>query len=902
MTLINARPTAEPTCFERIPEGGVARFRACRRLVSASVGATLLVTAGCLDRPIGTTKPVTTNVVVQKQANTAITAIDLLLMIDNSSSMADKQNTLAAAVPQLLQQLVQPQCVDGTGAPFNPPVQAALGAERPCAEGSPEFNPVNNIHVGVVTSSLGDHGGGKTCTPDADSQFPDPSNPGKYIPQPPDMDDRAYLVGTLQRGKDALASVNFGENAKMSDQGFLVWGSEMQPHPRDTDLTAAVTLFGDQVKAAGERGCGYEAQLESWFRFLIDPVPPVLPLQPPKGDLTSRQGVDETLLAQRRVFLRPNSLVAIVMLTDENDCSLRDTDVGWVPPIAATIATGSAPCATNPNDPCCYTCTSAAPPKGCSWSCPRPQGNADQPQAIDDTPNLRCWQQKRRFGYEFTYPTSRYSVALTKKELCPDQSFGDMDCDCAYAQSIGVVCDPGTRRLPNPLYSNAVGKMSDGTDVIGYPDAIARSDNSAVFLAGIIGVPWQDISEPDSQPAGKPLQYVPVTDGRWTKVGGIWNQIYADYNDQEKLPLDPRMVESVIPRPGLPGPTAAVGADPIIGHEFNTAHTDLEYACIYRLPTAKGTDVCDPTAANYRYCKSLNPNDCYPPDTQTAEPANKPLCQNPTTGGYSDYTQHFAKGYPGLRELAVLHDYATSAGTGIVSGNSIVASICPKDLDSANDSAGYGYNPAVAALLSRLKIALKGSCLPRPLSPEPDGKVLCNVVEAVTKEALKDSSCSAYCGNMGRNQEPTAENPSGGPSSYIQAAVLDQMKKSKICDSGSIACSNMCLCLLSQESNSANTTGNASGSDLAVCQNVKDGTESTLPPGYCYVDPGLRDAAGNPIAGSNPALVANCPAGQSRILRFVGSNPSGSGPGLHVPVPLPNAFVFTACQGSALTE
>ena len=64
----------------------------------------------------------------------------------------------------------------------------------------------------------------------------------------------------------------------------------------------------------------------------------------------------------------------------------------------------------------------------------------------------------------------------------------------------------------------------------------------------------------------------------------------------------------------------------------------------------------------------------------------------------------------------------------------------------------------------------------------------------------------------------------------------------------------------------------------------------------------LRDAAGNPIAGSNPALVANCPAGQSRILRFVGSNPSGSGPGLHVPVPLPNAFVFTACQGSALTE
>ena len=35
-------------------------------------------------------------------------------------------------------------------------------------------------------------------------------------------------------------------------------------------------------------------------------------------------GIDSEPLEQRREFLRPYSLVAIVMLTDENECSVRD--------------------------------------------------------------------------------------------------------------------------------------------------------------------------------------------------------------------------------------------------------------------------------------------------------------------------------------------------------------------------------------------------------------------------------------------------------------------------------------------------------------------------------------------------------------------------------------------------
>src|SRR6185295_9118538 len=98
----------------------------------------------------------------------------------------------------------------------------------------------------------------------------------------------------------------------------------------------------DMIGAVGEHGCGYEASLESWYRFLIDPEPPANVTR--AGDVTVRSskltvnadgstgacvGCDEALLAQRKAFLRPDSLVAIVMLSDENDCSIRDDQVGW---------------------------------------------------------------------------------------------------------------------------------------------------------------------------------------------------------------------------------------------------------------------------------------------------------------------------------------------------------------------------------------------------------------------------------------------------------------------------------------------------------------------------------------------------------------------------------------------
>ena len=75
-------------------------------------------------------------------AESGIDKIDLLLAIDNSSSMADKQQILAAAIPQLVTGLLNPPCIDpSTGAPgtqpANPattcPTRAANARSRRCS-------------------------------------------------------------------------------------------------------------------------------------------------------------------------------------------------------------------------------------------------------------------------------------------------------------------------------------------------------------------------------------------------------------------------------------------------------------------------------------------------------------------------------------------------------------------------------------------------------------------------------------------------------------------------------------------------------------------------------------------------------------------------------------------------
>ncbi|MEP7127082.1 MAG: hypothetical protein ABJE95_39480 [Byssovorax sp.] len=555
--------------------------------------------------------------------------VDLLLMIDNSRSMADKQEILGAAVPDLVQRLANPPCVDANGAPAPQQPQSPLEA---CPAGTMRVAaPVLDIHIGVISSSLGGHGS-DACSVTGDVQ----SCPGQ-----PNISNND--AGHLLSRADACSGATI---PTYQNEGFLAWDPAQKLSPPGEasagDLNGKAGLipsFRDLVVGLGQVGCGYESQLESWYRFLIEPSPyQTIIIEAGKA---TQMGIDTVLLQQRANFLRPSSLLAIVMLTDENDCSVKESGQFYYAVQQQNpqdskkkfhLPRARKECATNPNDPCCKSCGQAAP------SCPADQGCTTSPTLSDaeDDINLRCFDQKRRFGIDFLYPLDRYTSALSSP-MVPDFQ-GNM--------------------VPNPIFSDL--NPSDGDSVIRTP--------SLVVLAGIVGVPWQAIARDPGdvtkgfRNAGE--MTVPDASGN---TG--WDNVLGDPASYV-APKDPHMVESSKPRPGLPGPASPPNADPISGHDYSIANNDLQYACVFPL---------------------TKPRDCSAPGVTSCDcsaNSDNPLCDpmNPTI-------QVRAKGYPGLRELAVLKG---------VGAQGVVASVCAAQV-TAPTQPDYGYRPAMAAIAAALK-------------------------------------------------------------------------------------------------------------------------------------------------------------------------------------------------------
>jgi hypothetical protein len=751
--------------------------------------AAALASTGCLTRPVSDATPTTTNLVVQTLATNNLTKIDLLFMIDNSRSMADKQTLLKQAVPILLGRLVTPNCLNDAGA-----IIGAADTLGRCAAGTPEFRPIRDIHIGIITSSLGSHGGSE-CTPGA-TDVRDQRTP----------DDRAELLPTANPAvRGPLPSWN--------DSGFLVWdpGQDKHTPPGEHNFTDLRSAFEDQVSKAGEYGCGYEASLEAWYRFLVDPEPPV---SVSASNNYTRQGpVNQALLAQRDAFLRPDSLLAIVMLTDENDCSITDQE-GSQGFLASTTGSrlprASAACAADPNDRCCHSCALEAEP-GCTPNaedaeCSKPAGTGPFPYLSDseDDSFLRCFDQKRRFGLDFLYPVQRYIDGLTKP-MVPNRAGVD---------------------VPNPIFApNAQGE---------------RRSKELVLLAGIVGVPWQDLSTRESW-SGADLEYLNADglerEGRWPLILG----------SAGVPPTDPLMRESVAPRSGthplLGVPIVPPGSgqpdNPVNGHE-QLASNDLQFACTFRV---------DP-----RLCTNDN-CDCTPKDRAK----QSPLCTYPDDP-MAPGTQVAAKAYPGTRHLEVLKGLGK---------NAIVASICPKNtrpaagLSEVADRA-YGYNPAIAALLDLMKARFPTQCLPRRLEVEsnpasPDfGQVPCVVVEAAPK---RNGACSC--------DPDTGRIALGANDGDLPQAVVEQMRALAVCDGTSgVSCKDYCQCKIAP----------LEGEQLSACQ---AGSEDANLYGYCYVDPAQGIG--------REELVKECAPTARRMLRFPGDG-----------LPANGATTFMACFGAQL--
>src|SRR6185503_2167985 len=146
--------------------------------------------------------------------------IDLLLMIDNSRAMADKQEILALAVPDLIRGLVNPLCVDQNGIPASSQPAGPLEV-CPVAGTKREIEPVKDLHIGVISSSIGGHGADACPNQDNNTCAPNPNFTNN---------DKGHLLAR----KDACGG---GNVPTYQDKNFLAWdpGQKLTP-PGELDI------------------------------------------------------------------------------------------------------------------------------------------------------------------------------------------------------------------------------------------------------------------------------------------------------------------------------------------------------------------------------------------------------------------------------------------------------------------------------------------------------------------------------------------------------------------------------------------------------------------------------------------------------------------------------------------
>ena len=827
------------------------KARACLRAGQLVLGTVLVAglagASGCLERPVKAVGPRSTAVISERLTQSSVDKIDLVLAIDNSRSMADKQQILSLAVPDLVKGLVNPACINTTtgevdSVPAGPLADCPPGTKR-------DFDPVVDIHIGIISSSLGGHGSDACGTGAGKS-----SN-----------NDKGHLLNR----KDPSTAETIPTYQEL---GFLAWDPKQKLTPPgeadiDTDsggdpnTNALVPQLRDLVIGVGQIGCGYEAQLESWYRFLVDPSPPES-ITLDGDNKVVLNGLDKVLLDQRKAFLRPDSLLAVIMLTDENDCSIRESGQFY---FAAQQKTGSgapfhlpkarAICDQDPNNECCFSCGQSGPKNedgslkcDADPSCKTPDGKTAYLDETTDNINLRCWNQKRRFGIDFLYGTDRYVKAFKDS----------------------TIADRNGQAVPNPVFSD-LDQSDKNTNI---------RTSGLIFLAGIVGVPWQDISRTNAN--GQPDLKQGVNQ-KGEKRGGFksaselaetlpgkdfttWDVILGDvsgYPAKESLPKDPLMIESVDYRTGtnpITGdqvvPPSQPLANKINGNEWTIPkHDDLQYACIF--PLVKVDQATGNITPDVR--------DCSTPGTYAGcdceDKANdNPLCQVAAGGSPTDQVR--AKAYPGLRELQVLKD---------VGGQGIVGSVCPAQLNAPSDS-DFGYRPAIGAIIDRLKQALGGQCLSRTLTADEKGQVPCLIIEA---SKIDESSASCNCAKDGRKELAAEEE------NAAEAIKLDNP-----------AAGYNCFCAITQLENEKSVTGasdckakyDQAGYDLCACQYTPPtGAVPNGVDGWCYIDEtsGIGD----------PAIVEKCSETEKRLIRFVNKGQAS-----------PGATLFITCTGDTASN
>jgi hypothetical protein len=270
---------------------------------------------GCPNQELAPITPCTVSGVSLEVPQTGVDKVDMLFMIDDSGSMSQEQKKLSAVLPSLVSALATGN-KDGKPKP--------MGVKS-------DFPPVASLHIGVVTSDMGINGAPSQNSCGDRSFIPtdhDTAHSTMRINKP--VGDDGILQISTEVAVDGIwgpaddgtgitnfvpadpscANVTFQPNARFVD--FMA----------GTDPALAAQRFSCIAKR-GRNGCGLEHQLEAALKALTPPDSNIkFTALSPNGHgnaikLGSPSGFNQG-------FLREESILVVVVVSDEEDCSIPD--------------------------------------------------------------------------------------------------------------------------------------------------------------------------------------------------------------------------------------------------------------------------------------------------------------------------------------------------------------------------------------------------------------------------------------------------------------------------------------------------------------------------------------------------------------------------------------------------
>jgi hypothetical protein len=190
--------------------------------------------------------------------------VDLLFVVDNSGSMQEEQEKLAAALPTL--------------------VETLLDGRLPDSAESLDFVPARSLHIAVVSTDMGSDG--------------------------------AFGAG----GCEGLGDDGLFQPAQLDPDRLDDPQCQLEPFAGDSYLAYDIDAGSSEYDAVqevqcmaplGTAGCGFEQPLEAMWKALA-----------PSSDSSFVSGSGHGEGGEHTGFLRDDAVLAIVHLSDEDDCSI----------------------------------------------------------------------------------------------------------------------------------------------------------------------------------------------------------------------------------------------------------------------------------------------------------------------------------------------------------------------------------------------------------------------------------------------------------------------------------------------------------------------------------------------------------------------------------------------------